>query len=263
MRTRQRVPGWPEVRETRVCPCRSQGSAQTSADVAVPSSPKARAKSDITAGDTRARSGSNKTRSVASAPERSTKAPKSSVSPAGRRARSKTAHLGRRVGASLPTHRTELADASDPSKGTTRVPKPMGSPARRVVRSKITHLVRTDHQGNPNEVRGEASGAEFRFESVESDDDRSNQGKEAGWAQDNIRTRSTKGPTTRAPSTTMLWRAPRDALSNLRRRGRSLRRGLQRRRGRGERREARVRSKRRRRRQQGSGLHREAHTRGK
>ncbi len=127
--------------------------------------PESPSKLDIAAGDTRARSRSNKTRSVASAPERSTKAPKSSVSPAGQGARSKTARLGRQVEASLPTHRTELADASDASKEATRAPKPMGSPAGRVVRSKTTHSVRTDHQGDPNEVRGEAPGAEFRLES--------------------------------------------------------------------------------------------------
>ncbi len=123
--------------------------------------PKSPSKSDIAAGDTRAHSGSNKTRSAASAPERSTKAPKSSVSPAGQGARSKTTRLGRQIEASLPTHRTELADASDASKGATRAPKPMGSPAGRVVRSKTTHSVRTDHQGDPNKVRGEAPGAEF------------------------------------------------------------------------------------------------------
>ena len=123
--------------------------------------PQSPSESDIADGDTRARSGSNKTRSVASALEQSTKAPKSSVSQAGRGARLKTARLGRRVEASLPMHRTELADASDALKGTTRVPKPMGSPARRVVWSKTTHSVRTDHQGDPNEVQDEASGAEF------------------------------------------------------------------------------------------------------
>ncbi len=173
--------------------------------------PKSPSESYIAARDTRARSGSNKTRSAASTPEQSTKAPKSSVSPAGRGARLKTAGLGRRVEASLPTHRTELADASYASKGATRAPKPMGSPAEQVVRSKTTQSVRTDHQGNPNEVRGDAPGAEFRLESEESNDDQSNQGKEAGGAQDDIRTRSTKGPTTRAPSMTRPRQAPRGA----------------------------------------------------
>ena len=173
--------------------------------------PESPSESDIAAGDTRERYRSNKTRSAASAPEQSTKAPKSSVSPAGRGARSKTACLGRRVDASLPTHRTELADASDASKVATMAPKPVGSPAGRVVRSKTTHLVRTDHQGNPNEVQGEAPGAEFQLESEESNNDRSNQGKEAKGAQDNIRTRSTKGPTTRAPSTMRPRQAPQSA----------------------------------------------------
>jgi hypothetical protein len=102
--------------------------------------PESPSESDITAGDTRARSGSNKTRSAASALEQSTKALKSLVSPAGQGARSKTARLGRQVEASLPTHRTELADTLDASKGATRAPKPMGSPAGRLVRSKTTHL---------------------------------------------------------------------------------------------------------------------------
>jgi hypothetical protein len=132
--------------------------------------PESLSKSDIAAEDTRARSGSNKTRSAASAPEQSTKAPKSSVSPAGRGARSKTAGLGRQVEASLPMHRTELADASNASKGATRAPKPMGSPAGRVVWSKITHSVRMDHQGDPNKVRGKAPGIEFQVESEESND---------------------------------------------------------------------------------------------
>ena len=123
--------------------------------------PKSPSKLDIVTGDTRARSGSNKTRSAASAPEQSTKAPKSLVSPAGQVARLKTAHLVRRVKASLPTRRTELADASDASKGATRASKPMGSPAGQVVRSKTARLVRTDHQSDPNEVQVKAPGAEF------------------------------------------------------------------------------------------------------
>jgi hypothetical protein len=41
--TRRRVRGWPEVRETQVCPLQSQGTARTLADVAIPSGLKARA----------------------------------------------------------------------------------------------------------------------------------------------------------------------------------------------------------------------------
>jgi hypothetical protein len=51
------------------------------------------------------------------------------------------------------------------------------------------------------------------LESEESNDDHSNQGKEAGGAQDNIRMRLTKGSTTRAPSMTRPRQAPQGARS--------------------------------------------------
>ena len=123
--------------------------------------PESPSKSDIAAEDTRARSGSKKTRNAASAPEQSTKALESSVSPAGQVARSKTASLVRRVKALLPMCWAELAKASEASKGATWALKPMGHAYGQAVRSKTARPGLGDHQGNRNEVQGKAPRAEL------------------------------------------------------------------------------------------------------
>ena len=126
--------------------------------------PESPSKSDIAAGDTRARSGSKKTRSVASASERSTKAPKSSVSSAGQLARSKTTSLAHQVKAL----QMDVADAPNASKGATRAPKTVGSPEGRVARSKTTRSGKMDHRGDPNKIQVKAPLAELQLESEES-----------------------------------------------------------------------------------------------
>ena len=126
--------------------------------------PESPSKSDIAAGDTRARSGSKKTRSVASASERSTKAPKPSVSSAGQLARSKTTSLAHQVKAL----QMDVADAPNASKGATRAPKTVGSPEGRVARSKTTRSGKMDHRGDPNKVQVKAPLAELQSESEES-----------------------------------------------------------------------------------------------
>ena len=123
--------------------------------------PKSPSESDIAAGDTRARSGSKKTRSAVRAPAQSTKAPESSVSPAGQGAWSKTASLVRQATAPLPTRWAELADASEASKGASRAPKPTERPAEQAVRSKTARPGLGDPQGDWNKVQGKAPRAEL------------------------------------------------------------------------------------------------------
>jgi hypothetical protein len=123
--------------------------------------PESPSKSDIADGDTRARSRSKKTRSAVRAPAQSTKAPESSVSPAGQGARSKTASLVRCATALLPTRRAELADASEASKVASRAPKPTDCPVEQAVRSKTARPGLGDPQGDGNEVQGEAPWAEL------------------------------------------------------------------------------------------------------
>ena len=123
--------------------------------------PKSPGKSVIAAGDTRARSGSKKTRSAMRAPAQSTKTQESLVSPAGQGARLKTASSVRQATAPLPTHWAELADASEALKGASRASKPTEHPAEQAVRSKTTCSGLGDPQGDRNKVQGKAPRAEL------------------------------------------------------------------------------------------------------
>ncbi len=110
--------------------------------------PKSLSKLDIAAGETRAPSGSKKTRSAARTLAGSAKAPEPLASPARRGARSRTANLVCQATAPLPTRRTELADASKASGGGSRAPKPTERPAEQAVWPKTARPGLGDPQGN-------------------------------------------------------------------------------------------------------------------